>query len=116
MLIVLLVVFAVGAVFGAVLTAARQGALSSPWGEPQRPGELERRLARIEQAAEETTRAVDRLEEGQRFLLNALTARGDADPRAVRRSLAPGEHPAIAPHDHDLAAEAPREPPGERRG
>lgn len=108
--IFLLMVFAVGMVCGiAVSVLRRAGDVSSQFGATPRPLELERRLARLEQAAEDSARAMERLEEGQRFLLNALTARGDS-AHPSPRALAPGEHPA-AP-----ASEAPASPTGERRG
>ena len=113
-----LIFFAVGVV--GVLTGLAFANLrrdsAAPWVESQRPTELERRLARLEQAAEESGRAMERLEEGQRFLLTALTERGDAHPSTARRALAPGEHPAASPHDAEPQDPTiPHVPPNERR-
>jgi len=86
----------------------RAGDSGSQWGGTPRPLELERRLARLEQASEDTARAMERLEEGQRFLLSALTERGESSEGA-QRTLAPGEHRPVSP------PETPSSPPGERR-
>lgn len=112
-----LLIFAVGVVCGVAFASLRRGGGAPSWVESPRPLELERRLAHLEQAAEESGRAMERLEEGQRFLLNALTDQRIDHPSAPRRALAPGEHQAAPPRNPSTDdIPTPPAPPNERRG
>ncbi len=96
-------VLLIGIALGWIIASARS-ASAPPWITEHRPGEADRRLARMEQAAEETVRAVERLEEGQRFLLSALTDRqqprviGDGSTASAPLPSASDDPPAGEPH------------------
>lgn len=94
---IFLLFFIVGFVAGVVLASVRRPSGESAWIEGHRSAELDRRLAKLEQSAEEGGRAMERLEEGQRFLLSALTSRSGSGSR----TLAPGEHRAASPPDQE---------------